>query len=61
MGSVHVPAADTFFRVASITKVATSVVAMRMADEKVFTVDAAEAFFSRDGAIYTGIRNVLSN
>ncbi len=36
---VHVPAADTFFRVASITKVATSVVAMRMAEEGILDPD----------------------
>ena len=34
-------------------------VAVRMANEDIRTVDAAEAYLSRDEKVYTGIRNVL--
>ena len=42
------------FRIAEADKTA-----VRMAEEKICTVEAAEDFFSRDGRLYKGIRNIL--
>ena len=46
----HIAAPYTFFRVASITKTATAMLAMRMADERLLDPDAPAGAYFRDAS-----------
>ena len=54
----HIAAPDTFFRVASITKTATAMLAMRMADEGLLDPDAPAGAYFRDASAASALEGI---